>query len=187
VSEGLKRHLRDDIYHRALTIGWPVFFGLAAAIFLLLNALFAGLDLLGAQSITHQAPQGFFGAFFFSVETLSTVDYGDMHRHSMYAHVLAMLEIFTGMVSIAVVTGLIFARFSRPRAKIIFTGHPVVRPIDGQQTLMVRAANTRHNVIAEASAQLHLPRLEVSPEGFRLITIRDLKLHAHVEPDARHR
>lgn len=176
VSLGLSRRVWDDIYHRALTIRWPVFFGLAAAVFLLLNALFAALYLLGTQSIANQAPQGFLGAFFFSVETLSTVGYGDMHPHTMYAHVVATVEIFTGMACIAVVTGLIFARFSRPRAKIIFADHPIVRPINGQQTLMVRVANTRHNVIAEASAQLHLLRLEVSSEGFRLIKIHDLKL-----------
>ncbi|HEY8682185.1 MAG TPA: ion channel [Rhodanobacter sp.] len=176
VSQGLSRRIWDDIYHRALTMRWPVFFGLAAAIFLLLNAIFAGIYLLGSQPIANQYPHGFAGAFFFSVETLSTVGYGDMHPQTVYAHLVATVEIFTGMASIAVVTGLIFARFSRPHAKIIFANHPIVRMIDGQPTLMIRAANTRQNVIAEASAQLHLLRLESSPEGFRLRKIYDLKL-----------
>jgi inward rectifier potassium channel len=176
VSHGLSRHIWDDIYHRALTIRWPVFFSLAAAIFLLLNAIFAGIYQLGTQPIANQYPHGFGGAFFFSVETLSTVGYGDMYPQTVYAHIVATVEIFTGMASIAVVTGLIFARFSRPRAKIIFANHPIVRMIDGQSTLMIRAANTRQNVIAEASAQLHLLRLEASPEGFRLRKIYDLKL-----------
>jgi inward rectifier potassium channel len=176
VSIGLSRRFWDDIYHRALTIRWPVFFGLIGAIFLLLNAIFATIYQLGAQPIANQYPHGFGGAFFFSVETLSTVGYGDMHPQTVYAHIVATVEIFTGMVSIAVVTGLIFSRFSRPRAKILFADHPVVRMIDGQQTLMIRAANTRQNVIAEASAQLHLLRLETSAEGFRLRKIYDLKL-----------
>jgi inward rectifier potassium channel len=110
------------------------------------------------------------------VETLATVGYGDMHPQTVYAHIVATVEIFTGMACIAVMTGLIFSRFSRPRAKIIFANHPVVRIIDGRQTLMIRAANTRQNVIAEATAQLHLLRLEASPEGFRLRKIHDLKL-----------
>jgi inward rectifier potassium channel len=176
VSHGLSRRIWDDIYHRALTIRWPVFFGLAAAAFLLLNTFFAGLYQLGTQPIANQYPHGFAGAFFFSVETLATVGYGDMHPQTVYAHIVATVEIFTGMACIAVVTGLIFSRFSRPRAKIIFANHPIVRVIDGKQTLMIRAANTRQNVIAEASAQLHLLRIEASPEGFRLRKIHDMKL-----------
>ena len=176
VSQGLSRRFWDDIYHRALTVSWPVFFALVGAIFLVLNAIFAVVYQVGDGSIANQYPHGFGGAFFFSVETLSTVGYGDMHPQTVYAHVVATAEIFTGMVSIAVVTGLIFSRFSRPRAKIIFANHPVIRVIDGQATLMIRAANTRQNVIAEASAQLHLLRREISPEGFRLRKIHDLKL-----------
>jgi inward rectifier potassium channel len=176
VSQGLARRFWDDIYHRALTVRWPVFFALVGAIFLLLNAVFAAVYQVGDGSIANQYPHGFGGAFFFSVETLSTVGYGDMHPQTVYAHIVATVEIFTGMVSIAVVTGLIFSRFSRPRAKILFANHPVIRVIDGQPTLMVRAANTRQNVIAEASAQLHLLRRETSAEGFRLRKIYDLKL-----------
>jgi len=176
VSKGLSRRIWDDVYHRALTVRWPVFFGLAATAFLLLNTLFACLYQLGTQSIANQYPQGFTGAFFFSVETLATVGYGDMHPQTIYAHIVATVEIFTGMTCIAVVTGLIFSRFSRPRAKIIFADHPIVRVIDGQPTLMIRAANTRLNLIAEASAKLHLLRLETSPEGFKLRKIHDLKL-----------
>lgn len=176
VSRGLSRRFGDDIYHHALTIRWPVFFGLVATSFLLLNTIFASIYQLGDHAIANQFPSGFGGAFFFSVETLSTVGYGDMHPQTVYAHIVATVEIFGGMAGIAVVTGLIFARFSRPRAKILFADHPIVRTIDGQPTLMIRAANTRQNLIAEASAQLHLLRLETSPEGFQLRKIHDLKL-----------
>jgi inward rectifier potassium channel len=176
VSQGLSRRIWDDIYHRALTVTWPVFFGLIATAFLLLNTFFAAIYQLGTQPIANQFPQGFAGAFFFSVETLATVGYGDMHPQTLYAHIVATVEIFNGMASIAVVTGLIFSRFSRPHAKVIFSDYPIVRSIDGRLTLMIRAANTRQNLIAEASAKLHLLRLETSPEGFRLRKIHDLKL-----------
>ncbi|RUL74542.1 ion channel [Dyella choica] len=176
VSHGLKERFWDDFYHRALTMSWPGFFGMAVSVFLIFNALFAMLYQLDPNGIANQFPKGLAGAFFFSVETLATVGYGDMHPQSIYAHVVATAEIILGMGNIAVFTGLIFARFSRPQAKILFGKHPVVRMIDGKQTLMMRAANMRQNLIAQASAQLHLIRLHASPEGFQLRRIEDLKL-----------
>ncbi|MDE1893344.1 MAG: potassium channel protein [Pseudomonadota bacterium] len=176
VSEGLSERLWDDIYHRALTVSWPVFFGVATGIFLLLNTVFALLYQLSAHSIANQFPRGFAGAFFFSVETLATVGYGDMHPQTVYAHLVSTLEIILGMGGIATVTGLIFARFSRPRARIIFADHPIVGPIEGRPTLMIRAANTRQNVIAQASAQLYLVHLVTTSEGFRFRRVEDLRL-----------
>lgn len=176
VSEGLKERLWDDFYHRALTISWPAFFGVAVSVFLMFNAVFAMIYQVDPNGIANQYPKGLAGAFFFSVETLATVGYGDMHPQSVYTHVVATVEIIIGMGNIAVFTGLIFARFSRPRAKILFGKHPIVRTIDGQQTLMMRAANMRMNLIAQASAQLHLLRLHTSSEGFQIRRIEDLKL-----------
>jgi inward rectifier potassium channel len=176
VTEGLQERMWDDFYHRALTVSWPVFFGLATTVFLMFNAIFAMIYQIDPHGIANQYPKGLAGAFFFSVETLATVGYGDMHPQSIYTHVVATAEIILGMGNIAVVTGLIFARFSRPRAKILFGKHPVVRMIEGKQTLMLRAANTRMNLIAQASAQLHLLRQHSTPEGFRLRRIEDMKL-----------
>jgi inward rectifier potassium channel len=176
VSEGLREHAWDDFYHRALTMTWPVFFSLAITVFLMFNALFAMIYQIDPTGIANQYPKGLAGAFFFSVETLATVGYGDMHPQSVYTHIVATAEIITGMGNIAVFTGLIFARFSRPRAKIIFGKHPVIRMIDGKQTLMMRVANMRLNLIAQASAQLHLLRMHSTPEGFQLRRIEDMKL-----------
>ncbi|PXV57353.1 inward rectifier potassium channel [Dyella jiangningensis] len=176
VSEGLTQRVWDDIYHFALTIRWPTFFGLAATIFVIVNGLFAVLYQLGDHAIANQFPANFAGAFFFSVETLATVGYGDMHPQTVYGHVVATAEIFMGMLSIALVTGLVFARFSRPRAKIMFANHPVIRFVHGKRTLMIRVANARQNAIVEASAKLHLLVRETSPEGFRLRRIHDVSL-----------
>ncbi|TKC89399.1 Inward rectifier potassium channel [Trinickia terrae] len=176
IAHGMPSRAWFDLYHRALKLNWPCFFGALAAMFLILNTVFASLYMLGTKPIANQLPEGFAGAFFFSVETLATVGYGDMHPQTVYAHVVATLEIFTGMSGIALATGLVFARFSRPRAKIIFARHAVVRPYDGRQTLMVRAANARQNVIAEAHAKLRLMRRETTPEGDILWRIRDLDL-----------
>jgi inward rectifier potassium channel len=171
-----------DFYHSALTMRWPTFFASLAALFLLLNGVFACLYQLGAKPIANQYPDGFLGAFFFSVETLATVGYGDMHPQTLYAHIIATLEIFVGMSGIALGTGLVFARFSRPRAKIMFAHNVVVHPIEGRMTLMVRAANARQNVIAEAEAKLRLIRVETSSDGYRLRRIHDLKLVRNQHP-----
>jgi inward rectifier potassium channel len=176
IAHGMPGRAWLDLYHRALNLSWPAFFAALAVMFLLLNTAFASFYLLGTAPIAHQSPDGFAGAFFFSVETLATVGYGDMHPQTLYAHVVATFEIFTGMSGIALATGLVFARFSRPRAKIIFARHAVVRQYDGRPTLMIRAANARQNVIAEARAKLRLIRREATPEGDVLWRIRDLSL-----------
>lgn len=171
-----------DLYHRALTVTWPVFFLSLAVLFLLINGGFALLYLLGHEPIANQSPAGFTGAFFFSVETLATVGYGDMHPQTVYAHVVATFEIFIGMSGIALATGLVFARFSRPQAKILFARYAIVRPLDGRMTLMVRAANARQNVIAEAQAKLRLMRVEGTHEGYTLRKIHDLPLVRNEHP-----
>jgi inward rectifier potassium channel len=176
ITHGIPVRIWQDLYHRALAMSWPVFFASLALLFLLLNTTFASLYELGKASIANQFPPGFGGAFFFSVETLATVGYGDMHPQTVYGHLIATLEIFVGMSGIALATGLIFARFSRPRAKIMFARYAVVRPLDGRMTLMVRAANARQNVIVEARARLRLMRVETSVEGYRLRKLYDLTL-----------
>jgi len=176
VTHGLPLRIWQDLYHRALTMRWPTFFASLAAMFLVLNTGFASLYVLGGASIANQNPPGFIGAFFFSVETLATVGYGDMHPQSIYGHLVATLEIFVGMSGIALATGLVFARFSRPKAQIMFARVAVVHPVEGRTTLMVRAANARQNVISEARARLRMMRLETTTEGYQIRRIRDLAL-----------
>jgi inward rectifier potassium channel len=175
-THGLPRSFWQDIYHICMTASWPMFFITVAGIFLTVNALFAGFYLLGDRAISNVSPSGFLGLFFFSVETLATVGYGDMHPQTLYGHLVATVEIFTGTISIAVITGVMFARFSRPRARIIASRHPIVRPFDGMQTLMIRAANARQNVIVDASAKLRMILAEVTAEGVPIRRLYDLKL-----------
>jgi inward rectifier potassium channel len=116
------------------------------------------------------------GDFFFSVETLATVGYGEMHPETFYGHSIAMIEIFVGLMSLALITGLMFARFSRPQARFLFTKNAVVRPIEGKPTLIFRAVNERQNVVQDASARLAMLRDEVTEEGYRIRRIVDLPL-----------
>ena len=173
---GLSRAVWHDLFHYCMTVSWPQLFGTLAAFFLAFDVLFGLLYHLVPGCIANLNPPGFAGAFFFSVETLATVGYGDMHPQTLYGHLVAMAEIFVGLMSLALITGIMFARFSRPRARFLFTRNVVVRPIDGKLTLVIRAANQRQNVVQDASAQLRMLRDEVTEEGFRIRRVVDLPL-----------
>ena len=176
LTQGLSRAVLHDLYHHFMTVSWPRLFGTLAAFFLAFDILFGLLYYLVPGCIANLNPPGFAGAFFFSVETLATVGYGDMHPQTLYGHLIAMAEIFVGLMSLALITGIMFARFSRPRARFLFTRNAVVRPIDGKMTLLVRAANQRQNVVQDASAQLRMLRDDVTKEGFRIRRVIDLPL-----------
>jgi inward rectifier potassium channel len=181
-TRGLAEGFWTDLYHRSLTVYWPTFFAIAAGIFILLNAIFAFLFWLGNDPIANVSPDLPLSLFYFSIETLATVGYGDMHPQTNYGHLIATIEIFTGMSFLAVMTGLIFARFSRPRARFIFTKHPVVAMHQGKPTLMLRVANARNNTISQATARLWLFRIEKTIEGHQLRRYHELILDRREHP-----
>jgi inward rectifier potassium channel len=176
ITEGIAIGVFQDLYHYFMTVSWPQLFATFAVFFLAFDVLFGLLYHLVPGCIANLNPPGFAGAFFFSVETLATVGYGDMHPQTLYGHLVAMVEIFVGLMSLALITGIMFARFSRPRARFLFTNNLVVRPIDGKLTLVVRAANLRQNVVQDASAQLRMLRSEVTAENYRIRRVIDLPL-----------
>src|SRR5580658_3346315 len=182
VTRGIAPAVLQDLYHNLMTVTWPRLFAGIAAFFLVFDFLFGCLYYLEPGSVANLSPPGFAGAFFFSVETLATVGYGEMHPESLYGHVVSMVEVFVGLMMLALVTGLMFARFSRPRARFLFARYAVVRPVDGRPTLMFRAANARQNVVQEASAKLRMLRDEVTREGLELRRITDLKLVREQHP-----
>ena len=181
---GLAQGFWTDLYHRAMGVSWPLFFATAAAIFVALNAIFAFVFWLGDQPIANVSPDLPLplSMFYFSIETLATVGYGDMHPQTNYGHLVATVEIFTGMSFLAVMTGLIFARFSRPRARFIFAKHPVVTIHQGQPTLMMRVANARDNTISQATARLWLFRMEKTLEGRPFRRYHELLLDRREHP-----
>ena len=179
---GLSQGFWTDLYHRAMTVHWPVFFGSAAVLFVTLNAVFGFLYWLGHEPIANAEGNGPLAYFYFSIETLATVGYGDMHPQTDYGHLIATVEIFTGMSFLAVMTGLIFARFSRPRARFVFASTAVISRHEGRQALMIRTANARHNTISRASARLWLIRAERSKEGDQLRRFYELKLDRSEHP-----
>jgi inward rectifier potassium channel len=176
VAEGLAPDFGTDLHHRAMTANWPMFFAACASGFVLVNLLFATLYSLGDNPIANAAPGSFHDYFFFSVETIATVGYGDMHPRTLYGHLVASAATFVGIFSLAVMTGLVFARFSRPRARLVFARQPVVCPHDGEATLMIRFANARHNAIAGATAKLWIIVAEQTQEGARFRRFLQLPL-----------
>jgi inward rectifier potassium channel len=176
ITEGIVRPIFHDLFHHFMTVSWPRLFATLATFFMVFDVLFGFLYYLVPGCIANLNPPGFAGDFFFSVETLATVGYGEMHPQTFYGHSVAMIEIFVGLMSLALITGLMFARFSRPYARFLFTKNAVVRPIDGKPTLMFRAANERQNVVQDASARLRMLRDEVTAEGYRIRRIADLPL-----------
>ncbi len=122
------------------------------------NALFALAYLAGEDCIANARPGSFLDAFFFSVQTLASIGYGAMFPKTTYANVVVTIEAMMGLVGIAVLTGLAFARFSRPTARVIFSRVAVIAPHNDVPTLMFRAANKRRNQILEAQLRVYLMR-----------------------------
>jgi len=176
IAEGLERNIWSDLYFNAMTMSWPKFVATLAAAFVTLNFVFALIYDLGEAPIANAREGSLADLFFFSVETTSTVGYGDMHPQTIYGHVVATGENFTGLLLLAVMTGLVFARFSRPRARIIFAKYPVVTQYNGATTLIFRMANARSNFITEATAKLWMLSSTVSQEGKRFVAFERLRL-----------
>jgi inward rectifier potassium channel len=108
--------------------------------------------------------------------------YGDMHPQTHYGHFIATVELFTGIFSMSLMTGLIFARFSRPNARLLFADNPVISSHEGKPTLMVRFANERHNMISNATARLWLLKKVVSLEGQSFRRFYELPLERSEHP-----
>src|SRR5438477_6020734 len=135
-----KREWRDA-YHWILSLSWPQFAAFISGAYLALNVVFAALYSIGGNCIAEMQPGSFPAAFFFSVQTLATVGYGHMYPATLYGHIISTVEIMTGIFLLATMTGLIFVRFSRPIARVVFSKSIVIAPLNGKPTLMVRIGN----------------------------------------------
>lgn len=176
IRKGISHSKWDDPYHAMLTIGWDKFIALTVTSYILLNSIFALLYLAQADSIKNARPGSFFDAFFFSVQTMATIGYGAMYPQTDYANMLVSIEALAGLVGVAMGTALMFARFSRPTAKVLFSRVAVIAPHNGVLALMFRAANERRNQILEAQIGVSLLRDEMTEEGELFRRFYDLNL-----------
>jgi inward rectifier potassium channel len=180
-KKGVSRVDLRDPYHLAVALTWRQFFATLLAIYLLVNVVFAGLFWLIPGSVANARPHNFGDAFFFSIETLATVGYGEMYPATLYGHVIASTEIICGLGFTAILTGLTFVRFSRPRAKLVFASNPVVAMHNGKPTLMLRVGNGRLGVLLDAVAKLNVLLSPISSEGKRFRRAQELRLErAHL-------
>jgi inward rectifier potassium channel len=165
-----------DLYHRLFNVTWPQFFGLVGGVYLFFNLAFAAIYLIDRGGIANARPGSFGDAFFFSVQTMATVGFGDMYPRDLFANIVVTVEVLLGITTIAIATALIFSRFSRPTARVMFSDIAVVAPYDGVPTLMFRAANRRRNQILEAQVSVSVLRDEISAEGQEMRRFHDLVL-----------
>jgi inward rectifier potassium channel len=171
---GVDRFDLSDPYHIALTVHWPAFVGGVLSLYGLITSAFAGLYLLEPSSVAHAAGPSDY--FFFSIETLATVGYGVMAPTTLYGHLISSAEIITGMAFTAIMTGLVFVRFSKPRAKIVFADIVVVARHNGRPTLMVRIGNGRATLLTQTTVQINALLNEDTVEGGRYRLVHDLRL-----------
>ena len=173
---GISRYDLRDPYHFAVTLPWAAFaIGMLVCI-LAINVVFALLYLARPGAVQNLPPGDFFSAFFFSLETLATVGYGEMAPADLYGHAVAGVEIIIGMAFTAIMTGLLFVRFSKPQARFLFADKAVVANHNGKLTLMVRIANGRFSMLTHASARIGVLLAETSHEGQLFRGVHDLKL-----------
>jgi len=165
-----------DLYHWLLSLTWSRFSFFLLGSYLGVNVLFACLYTLVPGAIAEMRPGSFLDAFFFSVETLATVGYGHMYPVGLAGHLIATAEILAGMFGMAVVTGLIFVRFSRPTANLAFSRNLVLSNFDGIPTLMMRVANQRHQSMVEVRFRIMLICTETTEEGDEIARFHELPL-----------
>ena len=161
-----KFDLRDP-YHTALTVSWPVFLLAGFLVLTAINLLFALLYRIDPGGLTGAHGDNFRDCFFFSVETLATVGYGEMYPAHVFTHWVASVEIYFGMAFVAIMTGLLFVRFQRPRAGIVYADTAVVTERDGVPTLMIRFGNKRMTILMDTHVRLSVLLPEQSREGGR--------------------
>jgi inward rectifier potassium channel len=165
VIRGQDSRWYDDIYHRLLIIPWWQFFGLITLVFLVANALFGAAFLIEPGSISGARNGSFEDAFFFSVQTLATIGYGSMYPATFYGHCVVTIEALLGLMSVALMTGLTFAKFARPTARVLFSEKFIISRINGVPHVMFRMANWRGNLIVEAQLHVVILAEEHTAEG----------------------
>ena len=172
---GAPTRIFEDLYHFLVTTSWPALIGLIAAAFTLANLLFATGYYLD-QGIENAHLGSFADMFFFSVQTMATIGYGKMEPVTLFSNILVSIEALTGLLALALMTGLVFSKFSRPTARVRFSRKVVIGPRDGANSLMIRAANLRANRIVEADMHVVLARQEVTVEGDTIRRLYDLPM-----------
>jgi inward rectifier potassium channel len=181
VREGLPSELLVDTYHYLIRTSWPSLFGIVLALFIITNCLFA-LGYLFGGGIENARPGSFADAFFFSVQTMATIGYGKMAPVTLGTNIMVSFEALFGLLALALVTGMVFAKFSRPSSAVRFSRCAVLSDFEGVPALMFRMANARTDEIVDAQVQVTMTRQEQTREGQTILRVRDLQLMRNRNP-----
>jgi inward rectifier potassium channel len=176
VVKGQDRTRYTDFYHAILMAPWWLTFVQLALFFVVINIVFAGLYLADPQGLKGLHRGAFWDAFLFSVQTIGSINYTVFVPQTLYANVIVSFEAFVGILIIALFTGIIFARFSRPFARVVFSKVAVITPFDGVPTLMFRTANQRGNQVLDASVRVSLAYQHTTREGMTIRRFTELKM-----------
>lgn len=175
-KKGVQQRIGEDIYHSLLKMSWTRFIVLFLVFFFSFNLFFAFLFFINPESIAG-SDGSLFESFAFSVQTFSTVGYGVFSPKGYLAHCLVILESTVSVLVTAVLTGLVYAKFSRPRARVIFSKNILITKMEGRPTLIFRAGNLRANQILEATAKVVLLKGVKTAEGVLMRKQFDISLH----------
>jgi len=171
-----RRNPFSDLYHFFFSLSWPRFFVLIASIYFLINLFFGSLYFICGVKAS------FLRCIFLSIENMSSIDYNRVGMVGIVPYSLMTIQAFLGLLTLAVITGLFYARFSRATARIIFSNKAIIGKYNGRSCLLFSIANERLNQIAEAHMALHLTKNEVSLEGESTRKFYDLKLERDHTP-----
>lgn len=182
IHEGLPRDLKKDLYFNFVTSSWPMIFLVFFLFYIVSNLIFAALYMFSSGSISGAMEGSFLDAFFFSAQTMSTIGYGGLSPSGVYSNFLVVIESAVGVIMIATFTGLIFAKLSKPHAKVLFSKN-LLRSLDNDaEVLTFRMGNARGNDIMEAKVSVSALFDVVSLEGQNIRKIEDLKLRRSKSP-----
>ena len=164
-TSGRQEFLWEDLYYSLLTHSWLGFFAWVVLFYITVNIVFAGLYMIQPGCIANARVGSLVDHFFFSIQTMATIGYGVMAPTTLYAHALVSIEALIGILCVALLTGMTFAKFARPTSRILFAERGVVGPRYGESYLYFRFANWRHNAITDLKISLTLLINEETPEG----------------------
>ncbi|HHO51481.1 MAG TPA: ATP-sensitive inward rectifier potassium channel 10 [Deltaproteobacteria bacterium] len=179
---GLRTAPWSDPYHLVLRSSWTGFFCVSLVVYALTNLCFAVLYRLGGDCINAADPDSFLEAFSFSVQTLSTIGYGGLSPTTPWAHGVMFAESFVGLFGVALASGICFAKFARPLARVAFSRVAVISRRDGRPCLSFRVANERNSRIVDARVQLYVLVDEISEEGEHMRRFYPLELERDRSP-----
>ncbi len=182
VRLGQQRAPLSDLYYNLMRRRWRWLVGFLSVLYVVINVVFGALYSLQDDAFNGVDRVGFAEGFYFSVQTFATIGYGAISPKTLYANLLVTTEALLGIIYTAIATGLVFAKFSRPSARVLFSRVMIVTRRNGKRYLQFRLANARGNELVEASLHLTMLKTEVSSEGHSMRRLHEMQLDRATTP-----